>query len=296
MVRVGSTPSPKRLIINADDFGIARGVNIGIIEAADAGVITSASLIVNLPGFADALDRALSCPALSLGLHLNFTVGRPLTDAPSLTRRSTGEFYSLPALVARASLGLLDASDIARECLAQIDRMIEAGFPPTHLDSHRHVHAHPAISSVVARAAASRGVFQVRIPCEPLRVNARDWRATLKKTGLLICARISGGTAAADRAVHFAGVSLQGGKSFATRLFALIPQLRAGTTELMTHPGYADASLAEHDSYTLERVTELRVLTSREFRELLVRCGVTLTSFGHRRSIVPHERQLAQHH
>ena len=295
MVRVGSTPSPTRLIINADDFGISRGVNIGIIEAADAGIVTSASLIVNLPGFTDALDRALSCPALSLGLHLNFTVGRPLTAAPSLTRRSSGEFYPLPMLVARASLGLLNASDIARECLAQIDRMTEAGFLPTHLDSHRHVHAHPAISSVVARAAASRGVFQVRVPCEPLRVNVRDWRATLKKSGLLISARLSGRAGADDRAIHFAGLSLQGGKFFATRLFALIPQLPGGTTELMTHPGYADASLAEHDSYTLDRVTELKVLCSREFRELLVRCGVTLTSFGQRASIVPREGQLAQH-
>jgi predicted glycoside hydrolase/deacetylase ChbG (UPF0249 family) len=296
MVRVGSTPSATRLIINADDFGISRGVNTGIIEAAAAGVVTSASVIVNLSDFADALDRALSVPRLSLGLHLNFTIGRPLTAARSLTRRATGEFYTLPVLAGRASLGLLDASDIESECLAQIDRMIEAGFPPTHLDSHRHVHAHPAISSAVARAAASRRILQVRVPRESLRTNALDWRATLKKAGLLICARVSGRTGADDPARHFVGVSLQGGKSFATRLFALIPQLPAGTTELMTHPGYADASLAEHDDYTLERVTELRALCSREFRELLVRCGVTLTSFGDRRSIVPHEGQLAQHH
>jgi predicted glycoside hydrolase/deacetylase ChbG (UPF0249 family) len=295
MVRVGSTPSPIRLIINADDFGISRGVNIGIIEAAAAEVVTSASMIVNLPAFADALDRAVLCPALSLGIHLNFTVGRPLTRVPSLTRRDTREFYTLPALVARASLGLLDSSDIARECLAQIDRMIDAGFPPTHLDSHRHVHAHPVIFSVVTRAAASRGILDVRIPRESMRVNAGDWRATLKKTGLLICAGLSRGGAAADRAIDFVGVSLQGGKSFATRLFALIPQLQTGTTELMTHPGYADASLAQHDSYTLERVTELRVLTSREFRDLLARSGVTLTSFG-QRSIVPGPGQLAQHH
>jgi predicted glycoside hydrolase/deacetylase ChbG (UPF0249 family) len=296
MVRVGSTPNPTRLIINADDLGISRGVNIGIIEAAAAEVVTSASMIVNLPAFSDALDRAVACPTLSLGLHLNLTVGRPLSRAPSLTRHDTGEFFTLPVLLARASLGLLDASDIARECVAQIDRMTDAGFPPTHLDSHRHVHAHPAIFAVVARAAASRGISQVRIPRESLRVNAGDWRATLKKTGLMICAGLSSGAAAADRAVDFVGISLQGGKSFATRLFALIPQLQAGTTELMTHPGYADASLAEHDSYTLERVTELRVLTSREFRDLLARSGVTLTSFGQRRSIVPRESQLAQHH
>ena len=296
MERVVSTPSPTRLIINADDFGISRGVNIGIVEAAKAGVVTAASLIVNLPDFADALDRTLSCPTLSLGLHLNLTVGRPLTAAPSLTRSDTGEFFTLPVLIARASLGLLDASDIGRECLAQIDRMIEAGFPPTHLDSHRHVHVHPAIFRVIAGAAASREIFQVRIPCEPLRVNASDWRATLKKAGLLISDRLSRRAGSDDRAIDFVGVSLQGGKSFATRLFALIPQLQAGTTELMTHPGYADASLAKHDGYTLERVTELRVLTSREFRDLLVRSGVTLTSFGHRRPMVPHEGQLAQHH
>ena len=145
MERVGSTPSPKRLIINADDFGISRGVNIGIIEAAEAGVVTSASLITNLPAFADAISRAQSSPDLSVGLHLNFTIGGPITRAPSLTRRNTGEFYPLPALLGRASLGRLDASDINLECRAQIDRMIDAGFPPTHLDSHRHVHAHPAI-------------------------------------------------------------------------------------------------------------------------------------------------------
>lgn len=293
---MGSTPSTKRLIINADDFGISRGVNIGIIEAAAAGVVTSASVIVNLPDFADALDRALSIPHLSLGLHLNLTVGRPLTAAPSLTRRRSGEFYTLPVLAARASLGLLDASEIEGECLAQIDRMIESGFPPTHLDSHRHVHAHPAISPAVVRAAASRGIVNVRVPRESVRINASDWRATLKKGGLLICAALSARTNAAVHADHFVGVSLQGGKSFATRLFALIPRLPPGTTELMTHPGYADASLAEHDSYTLERVTELRTLCSREFRDILLRSDVTLASFGDRRPIGSRERQLTQHH
>src|SRR6267154_20308 len=296
MERVVSTPSPTRLIINADDLGISRAANMGIMEASRENAGNAAARIVNQTDFADALDRALSCPALSLGLHLNFTVGRPLTAAPSLTRSDTGEFFTLPVLIARASLGLLDASDIARECLAQIDRMIEAGFPPTHLDSHRHVHVHPAIFRVIAGAAASRGIFQVRIPREPLRVNASDWRATLKKAGLLISDRLSGRAGSDDRAIDFVGVSLQGGKSFATRLFALIPRLQAGTMELMTHPGYADASLAKHDGYTLERVTELRVLTSREFRDLLVRSGVTLTSFGHRSSIAAQESQLAQHH
>ena len=64
----------------------------------------------------------------------------------------------------------------------------------------------------------------------------------------------------------------------------------------MVHPGYTDASLAAQDSYTVERETELEVLCSREFRELLARCGVTLTGFRDRTSTVPYQSQLTQHH
>ena len=64
----------------------------------------------------------------------------------------------------------------------------------------------------------------------------------------------------------------------------------------MTHPGYADAALAKQDGYTLYRQTELGVLCSREFREHLVEHGVTLTSFGNRLPIAPHNGQFAEHH
>lgn len=275
-MRVGSTPSPRRLIVNADDYGLCRGVNTGIIEAAERGVVTSASMMVNLQGFDDAVLRARSCPSVSLGLHLNLTTGRPLTSAPSLTQRKTGEFHPLPVLIAKASLGRVDSSEVANECKAQIDRMIGAGIRPTHLDSHRHVHIHPAFWPAVLQAAASRNVSNVRVPCEPLRINAADWRATLKKTGLLVSTRLSRRGMGDHAAIHFFGVSLQGGNPFAARLFALIPDLPAGMTELMTHPGYADASLSEHDGYTWQREEELRVLCSGGLRDLLARSGIEL--------------------
>lgn len=287
--------SSRWLIINADDFGISPGVNIGIVEAAQAGTVTSASVIVNLPAFEDALDRSTSCPNLSLGVHLNLTVGQPLTDARSLRRRDRGDFYALPLLLARASLGLVDPADVTAECLAQIDRMVAAGIAPTHLDSHRHVHAHPALSRAVINAAAARGIFQVRVPCEPFKMNMRDSRAGIKKAGLRFAAALTKRGPDRDHDHHFAGVSLQGRKVFAARLFKLIAALPSGTTELMTHPGYADASLAAHDSYTLDRVTELKVLCSHQFRDLLDISGVRLTRFGDHRSIAVGERELAQH-
>jgi predicted glycoside hydrolase/deacetylase ChbG (UPF0249 family) len=295
MVRVGSTRSSRRLIINADDYGLSRGVNTGIIEASDAGVVTSASMMVNLPAFSDAVARAASRPALSLGLHLNLTTGKPLTAAPTLTRRKTGLFYSLPVLVARASLGRIDSSEVARECAAQLDRMIEFGISPTHLDSHRHVHAHPALWSAVLGAASSRGVSNVRVPIEPLSINAGVWKATLKKAGLLICGRASRRRAEGNATEHFFGVSLQGGGSFAARLFALIPKLPLGTTELMTHPGYSDAELFEYDAYARQREEELRVLCSKELRDLLQRCEIELVSFGNCAAPTARASKIAQH-
>jgi predicted glycoside hydrolase/deacetylase ChbG (UPF0249 family) len=295
MVRVGSTPSTRKLIINADDYGLSRGVNTGIIEAAETGSVTSASMIVNLAGFDDAVARARSLPSLSLGLHLNLTTGKPLTAAPSLTRSKTGEFYPLPEFIARASLGRVSSREVAQECTAQIGRMVQAGISPTHLDSHRHVHVHPALWSAVLETASSRGISNVRVPAEPLSVNARDWKTTLKKTGLLMSSRISRRRVEHNAPIHFFGLSLQGGSSFAARLFALIPKLPAGTTELMTHPGYADGELSEYDGYTWQREEELRVLCSKELRDLLLRHGIELVSFASLTPRATSDGKVAQH-
>lgn len=296
--------SARQLIINADDFGISRGVNNGILEAAQSGGITSTSLIVNLPDSSDAVARACQCSGISVGLHLNLTVGNALTGQSSLTHGGSAEFYPLSRLLAAASLGMIDESDVERECLAQIDRMTRAGFPPTHVDSHRHVHIHPAIYPAVLRAVQARRIPHLRLPCEPLDVNRGVLGATLKKSLLLLSARrsrrilhgVAGQAVAPSHNVAgFVGISLQGGTDFADRLFAVIRELPAGTTELMTHPGYADADLAGRDNYTFERETELNVLCSAEFREVLGTSRVTLTNFGDQTAIVTREHELAQY-
>lgn len=289
------TPDRRRLIINADDFGISRGVNVGIIEAAQSGVVTSTSMIVNLEAFFDGAARARECGELSVGLHLNLTTGRPLTAAPSLTQPGTGEFYGLPLLLARASVGLVSGAEVARECRAQIDRLMEAGFWPTHLDSHRHVHAHPSLWSAVSSAAAARGIPNVRVPFEPLWTNPRDWRASIKKAGLFVSGRFSRRNGRRTGANHFFGISLQGGASFGERLFALIPQLPPGTSELMTHPGHVDSALAGYDGYTWQREQELTVLQSAAFRDLLESCGIELARFD-RAPRTPRQSQIAQYH
>jgi predicted glycoside hydrolase/deacetylase ChbG (UPF0249 family) len=108
----------KYLIVNADDFGACAGVNRGIVEAHRRGIVTSASLMVGMPGSEEAARLARECPALSIGLHVWFGDGgeEPAPD------------YSDPA----ACCASLDA---------QLVRFTElTGRRPTHLDSHHHVH------------------------------------------------------------------------------------------------------------------------------------------------------------
>jgi predicted glycoside hydrolase/deacetylase ChbG (UPF0249 family) len=284
-VRVDFTPStrlPRRLIVNADDFGISPAVSTGIIEAAETGSVSSASMIVNLDGFDDAVARAKSFGGLPLGLHLNIVSGRPLTRAPSLTDKS-GFFVGLGPLIWRATVGLINASELAAECVAQLERMAALGLPATHLDSHRHVHMHPALFSAIVDAAASRGVRIVRLPIEPLRTNIGNWRATAKKLSLSASAKLHPRNGAAHPD-HFFGISMQGGESFGPLLLALIPRLPEGTSELMTHPGHVDPALKNSDGYTWQREMELSTLLSPRFRELLQRNDVELTSFQNLRS------------
>ena len=273
-----------RLVVNADDFGLSTGVNRGILEAHAAGVVSSVSVLVNAPGWTDAVRRLRdlgSPPGIGVGLHLNLTMGRPVSWGGSLCDARTGQFHSLGALLARACTGRLDPGDIAVECAAQLARLKSAGFVVTHVDSHRHVHILPGVWGPVAETARTAGVPVLRVPLEPWSVNAVNWRASLKKAALRLAWRVSSRAAAPlDRPDQFVGISLQGSRSFLARLLTVLDRLPPGTTELMVHPGYADGDLAAWDGYAAPRARELAALTRPEVRERFRGGRFRLIHFG----------------
>lgn len=276
---------PRLLVINADDLGFAPGVNRGIVEGHEAGVLTSASIMVNAPAFTEAvaLIRARA-PRLGVGLHLDLVAGRPLTDAPSLVDQRTGRFFSLGELARRAFTGRIRHDDVRRECDAQLAALVAAGIRPTHLDSHRHAHALPGVLPAVAASAHHAGLRWVRRPLDRPTLRAP---AASAKMLLLVGAwrRALGGVSPDDlpllaRAPNFRGIALQDAPDVERRLLALIDHLPDGITELMLHPGYDDAVLAALDSYRHQREREIAALTSPAVRERLRRPDVKLVSFA----------------
>lgn len=278
--------SERRLAINADDLGLSDGVNRGIIACAEAGVVTSASLLVNTPGFAAAVQAARSGPRLSVGLHLNLTTGAPLSPAetvPTLCDARTGQFHPLARLVARALAGRVDASDVARECAAQIERARAAGVRLTHLDGHQHTHVLPGIWQPVIHTASHAGIELVRLPLEPARTIA--WRPAAAVGQVLLAAshRLAArGTRAVRHADHFRGFALTGRRDFTARLLELLERLEPGVTELMVHPGYPDAALRGWVGYTAGRERELEGLLSPAVGTRLARGDIVLVPLGGR--------------
>jgi predicted glycoside hydrolase/deacetylase ChbG (UPF0249 family) len=275
---VAATPERRRLIVNADDLGISEGVNRGILEAHEAGAVTSASVMVNLPAFGHAVRLARGAPALGTGLHFNILAGRPLTLARSLVHPRTGAFLPLPALVRRALAGRIRGEDVLAECAAQLDMLQRAGLRITHVDSHRHVHVLPGIWPAVVRAAREAGVPHVRVPVPSRAGEKRGLIAAMKQALLAASFAAASRAEPARTTVRFEGISLMGGTGFEGRLLRFLGALPPGVTELMVHPGHDDAELAALDGYRSEREVELRALCSPTVQAALR--GFELTHFG----------------
>src|SRR4029077_13138417 len=243
----------KELILNADDFGMTRGVNEGIIRAHREGVLTSATLMACGAAFEDAVERTKANPRLAVGCHLVLVGGlaiAPREEISSLVDQAGRLPGTLSGFVARVSSGKVPAEEIEREMRAQIERIRRAGIEPTHLDTHKHTHAHPQVMEAVGQVAHELGIRRVRKPME----NLRDSWASTRTERASLAAQLLG--AAAFRVMtppfqavsrkyglcspdHFLGLAMTG-KLNPLALRHLIDTLPDGRTEIMLHPGICD--------------------------------------------------------
>ena len=152
---------PRQVIVNADDFGLSPNENAVILGAFQAGVISSATAMANMPAFEAACAMA-RLPLLEgrIGLHFNLTYGRPLSR-DIVERRTFCDSHGVFDLnLPRHSLWLSreDREAVQEELQAQWQRCVDHGVRPSHLDSHQHVHNIWPIGEIVARFAAHEGV------------------------------------------------------------------------------------------------------------------------------------------
>ena len=138
----------RTLALCADDFGLAPGISAGIAKLAHAQRLTAISCITNSPHWEASTALLKSLPdTVDVGLHLNFTEGRPLSAR--LARR-WATLPSLPRLIVQAHLRLLPLSQVRNEVHAQLAAFNHAlGKPPAFIDGHQHVHHLPGLRQII---------------------------------------------------------------------------------------------------------------------------------------------------
>ncbi len=240
-----------KLIINADDFGLSRGVNYGIVDAHILGVLTSTTLMITMPAVDHAIHLAKEVPNLGIGLHLNMTLGKPLTSCRTLIK-SNGEFYKPNE---KPDESIFHEDEIYQEFKAQYQLFLtKVGRKPTHLDSHLYAHQR--------YEKAKHAVLKL---AEEMAIPVRDLDTTYPKVKFLDWFKAKNGF----------DTDLE--KELPKRFLEMKGEV---VCELMVHPAYVDHFITTQSSYNESRNKELQVLISQEMKDLIKSHHIDLIHFG----------------
>ena len=275
----------KRLVVTADDFGLAPEVNEAIEEAHRHGVLSAASLMVGAPAAADAVARARAMPTLRVGLHLVLVEGAPTTPREEIPDLVDGA-GRLRTDLAAYGLAIMIRPKVRRQIRSEIRAQFEA-FRATdlvldHVNAHQHYHLHPAITAEILDIGRDYGMRALRVPFEPRAfLNAVEptpssavTRLAAPWTALMQARGRAAGLVVAERVF---GLAWSGAMTEA-RLAGLIAQLPAGNTEIYLHPATAGDFPGSAPGYHYRE--ELAALLSPRSRDALCASGATLGGYS----------------
>ena len=257
--------SVRRLIVNADDFGLSASVNAAVIRAHREGVLTTASLMVSEPGFMEAVQLARENPRLGVGLHLTLLMGHsalPPEKIPGLVN-SRGEFSNRPVGV---GLGYFFNRSLREQLRAEIHAQFEkfhaTGLPLDHVNGHLHLHLHPVIFGILMEEVDALGIRHLRLTRDCLARSRRLARGHLayKVSHAAIFEFLSGRArkVLAEKKVRHAQITfglLQDSHVDEEYVLKLLPELPAGDSELYSHPSL-DKFKHEFNALVSPRVRE----------------------------------------
>lgn len=277
--RLGHPATAKLLILHADDLAVAHSVNVASLNALDSGAISSASVMVPTPWLTEVAAYARAHPNADLGLHLTITSewetyrwGSVASQdrVPSLLDRD-GTFPRQTQVVAtRATI-----PEVERELRAQIDRAIEVGIRPTHLDSHMGaLFSTPELMATYVKVARD-----YRLPFLALRGDPRTAPQPPLSTQDVLLDTLIAADASTPR------------DQWAQFYLNAIANLKPGLTEMLVHLGHDDAELravmVDHEPYgSTWRQRDYDVVRSAEFKKALKDNNVILVTWRQLQTLV----------
>lgn len=240
----------KKIIINADDYGLTIGCSQGIIKAMQQGIITSTTVMINMPEAMASIDLLKANKITHIGLHLNLTYGKPLSTPDKVLSLidERGYFKRLDGILSEGNL-----DEINYELSLQVAAFLKTGLTLTHIDSHHHMHMRPKLQKLCVEIARGLNVpiRKITNPLEKYDILTTDeFYASFYKDSLSI-----------------------------ETIKNIIENAPEGISEIMTHPGYVDETLMMTTSYNTHRQIELDILTNPDLIAWINKKGIKLVNY-----------------
>ena len=274
-----------RLIVTADDFGLADEVNEAVEIAHRQGILSAASLMVASPGAADAVRRARAMPSLKVGLHIVLVEAKP-----ALPPEQVPDLVAPDGLFRTDMMGLaFDIAfkprvrrQVAAEITAQFTAFAATGLRLDHVNAHKHFHLHPMIGAAVIAIGQKFGTPAIRVPTEPVAVV----RGIEPAAAGLSASMLEQWTRVLRAQAHRAGMATPdavfglawSGAMTRERLKSLLERLPEGTVEIYAHPAVADRFVGHAPGYRY--TDELAALTDSDCVGAQRRAGHRLDGFA----------------
>ncbi len=273
----------KKLIINADDFGLCNSVNNGIIECMKSGIVSDMSFIINPPFLQNSIELLKSNRIINIGIHLNFTMGKPISSEVSSLVDIKGDFNTTSKHFSNYLFSKLNPAEIYKEGKTQIEILLSNGFNITHFDTHQNIHILLPFFKVInkLRDAYSPNAF-IRFPNEqiglPIAYKFSNWKRMFilnSFTGMLLAKKDEGKTVQTIGGDFFNNE--QPKKVFQKVLDGIESSVHE-SFELAVHPGFVSDEISGFDSYIGGREIEFQFLS--QSNSLIEKHNIKLTNFN----------------
>lgn len=273
----------KQLVINADDYGLCNSVNNGIIECINNGIVSDLSFIINPPFLQNSIEILKTNEIVNIGVHLNFTMGKPLNSGNSTITDSKGNFQKTSTHFVNYLFSKINPTEIYEEGKTQIEILLSNGFNITHFDTHQNIHVLPPFFDAITelRKKYSPQAY-IRFPNEriglPFRYKISNWKRMFilnSLTGVLLAKKEKGKT-----------IQTIGGDFFNNahphnvfqKVLHRIENRAYTTFELAVHPGFISDEISGYDTYIHGREIEFKFLS--QSKSLFENSNIKLTNFN----------------
>lgn len=271
----------KKLIINADDYGICREVNDAIEDLILTGKLQNVSVLTNTRFYEPAAEFLINRKHCGVGIHLNAVEGSALSpnDQVKALLGNDVQFLSLSKLLfrwLRAPSAVSKA--LETEWRAQIELLLKSGLNVSHADSHQHIHAFPPFWKILVKLCREYGIPAIRTPRERNRIGSRNAAAFALTQSVNVSKSLTVNQNIATND-HFLGFK-RAGSYGETELIEDLQNLNDGVTELCLHPSLSDRmpyqslrGALEYEALSSERVwrqiarSKIQLLTWAELAE-----------------------------